>query len=185
MLVDDLLHTLRRVMANLDDIEGDVFDEDKSAAKKIHTLRREITALRRLITPLKRIVVGAAKAAGGYSEEDLTLYFDDIIDHIDKAADMLEESKETMEIYKDTDFVLSAEKTSRVLAVLTIIFALAMPATVIGTFYGMNVSLPGGSGDPGGTLLDGTYSTFLAVILASAVPAGIMYAYFRRLGWMA
>ena len=52
-----------------------------------------------------------------------------------------------MEIYKDTDFVLSTEKTNKVLAVLTIIFTLAIPSTVIGTFYGMNVNLPGGIED--------------------------------------
>ena len=34
-----------------------------------------------------------------------------------------------------------------VLAVLTIIFTLAIPSTVIGTFYGMNVNLPGGLDD--------------------------------------
>ena len=32
-----------------------------------------------------------------------------------------------MEIYKDTDFVLSNEKTNKVLAVLTMIFTLAIP----------------------------------------------------------
>ena len=185
VLVDDLLHTLRRVMANLDDIEDDVFDESKSVAKNIHVLRREITVLRRIASPLKRIVLGAAKNIASYSpEEDLTLYFDDVIDHIDKAIDTLEESKETMEIYKDTDFVLSTEKASKVLAVLTIIFTLAIPATVIGTFYGMNVSLPGGIVDAGGTSADGSYNTFFAVILASIVPASIMYLYFRKLGWM-
>lgn len=184
VLVDDLLHTLRRVMANLDDIENDVFDEDKSVTKKIHVLRREITVLRRVTNPLKRIVLGAAKNIATYSPDDLTLYFDDVIDHIDKAADMLEESKETMEIYKDTDFVLNTEKTSKVLAVLTIIFTLAIPATVVGTFYGMNVSLPGGIADPGGMISDGAYNTFFIAVLASIIPAGIMYFYFRKRGWM-
>lgn len=184
VLVDDLLHTLRRIMANLDDIEDDVFDEDRSATKKIHVLRREISVIRRLTSPLKRIVLGAAKNIAGYSQDDLTLYFDDVIDHLDKAADMLEESKETMEIYKDTDFVLNTEKTSKVLAVLTIIFTLAIPATVVGTFYGMNVNLPGGIGDTGGTIIDGAYNTFFAIIITSIALASIMYGYFRKLGWM-
>ena len=184
VLVDDLLHTLRRVMANLEDIENDVFDEDKSVTKKIHVLRREIMVLRRLTSPLKRIVLGASKTVTDYSPDDLRLYFDDVIDHIDKAVDMLEESKETMEIYKDTDFVLNTEKTSKVLAVLTIIFTLAIPATVIGTFYGMNVNLPGGINDPIGTIIDGTYNAFFILILSSIIPASIMYIYFRKLGWM-
>ena len=179
-LVDDLLHTLRRVMANLEDIEEEVFDDKRSAARKISVLRREIMLLRRIVNPLKRIVTEASGQVDRMSGSgDLKLYFDDVIDHLDKVMDALEESRETMEIYKDTDFMLSTEKTNRVLAVLTIIFTLAIPATVIGTFYGMNVELPGAAGQGGGSHL-----VFYTIILASTVPAAAMYAYFRRAGWM-
>ena len=94
----------------------------------------------------------------------------------------LEESRETMEIYKDTDFVLSTEKTNKVLAVLTIIFTLAIPSTVIGTFYGMNVNLPGGMGD--NSMIFGPFTSFIIIILASAIPAIMMFAYFKKLGWI-
>ncbi len=184
-LVDDLLHTSRRIIANLDDIEDGVFDETKSAARGISMLRREINMIRRIVHPLKRIVLEINKNIDKFSkteDEELTLYFDDVVDHIDKVLDSLEESRETMEIYKDTDFMLSTEKTNKVLAVLTIIFTLAIPATVIGTFYGMNVELPGGLNDPG--MVFGTYTTFIVVILASAIPAGLMFLYFRKLGWI-
>ena len=87
-----------------------------------------------------------------------------------------------MEIYKDTDFVLSTEKTNKVLAVLTIIFTLAIPATVIGTFYGMNIDLPGGSQTDWMVL--GPYTSFIFIILASAIPVVAMFAYFRNLGWI-
>ncbi len=178
-LVDDLLHTLRRIIANLDDIEEVVFDDKKSVARKISVLRREITMLRRIVNPLKRIVLETAKQVPRFSAtEDLTLYFDDIIDHVDKVIDTLEESKETMEIYKDTDFMLSTEKTNKVLGILTIIFTLAIPATVIGTFYGMNVNLPGGEE------VAGSYTSFIIIILASVIPAGLMFTYFKRLGWL-
>ena len=181
VLVDDLLHILRRIIANLDEIEEGVFDERKSSAKKISLLRREITLLRRIVSPLKRIVLETAKHMPRFSEtEDLTLHFDDVIDHIDKVIDTLEESKETMEIYKDTDFMLSTEKTNKVLAMLTIIFTLAIPATVIGTFFGMNVNLPGGIESEA----SGSYTTFIVVILASVLPAGVMFLYFRKLGWL-
>jgi len=87
-----------------------------------------------------------------------------------------------MEIYKDTDFVLSNEKTNKVLAVLTIIFTLAIPSTVIGTFYGMNVNLPGGIGDS--TMIFGPFTAFIIIIIASAIPAILMFAYFKKLGWI-
>ena len=143
-LVDDLLHTSRKIIANLDEMEDNVFDESKPVARSIALLRREINRLRRISVPLKKFVLEIAKNVKRFSDnsdDELALYFDDVIDHIDKVIETLEESRETMEIYKDTDFVLSNEKTNKVLAVLTMIFTLAIPSTVIGTFYGMNVYL--------------------------------------------
>lgn len=184
LLVDDLLHTVRRIIANLDDIEEGVFDDRKSMAREISVLRREITLLRRVVNPLKRIILETAiNVKKVLQTEELTLYFDDVIDHIDKVIDTLEESRETMEIYKDTDFMLSTEKTNKVLGVLTIIFTLAIPATVIGTFYGMNINLPGGMTD-GLESSPQSYLTFIVIILASILPAGLMFLYFRKLGWL-
>lgn len=185
VLVDDLLHTSRKIIANLDELEDRVFDETKPVARSIALLRREINRLRRIVNPLKKFVIEIAKNVKRFSEskdEELTLYFDDVIDHIDKVIETLEESRETMEIYKDVDFVLSNEKTNKVLAVLTIIFTLAIPSTVIGTFYGMNVNLPGGLED--NWVILGPFTTFIVVILASAVPAIMMFTYFKKLGWI-
>ena len=185
VLVDDLLHTSRKIIANLDEMEDRVFDEKKPVARSIALLRREINRLRRIVNPLKKFVLEIAKNIKRFSERDdqeLTLFFDDIIDHIDKVIETLEESRETMEIYKDTDFVLSTEKTNKVLAVLTIIFTLAIPSTVIGTFYGMNVNLPGGIGD--NSMIFGPFTSFIIIILASAIPAIMMFAYFKKLGWI-
>ena len=184
-LVDDLLHTSRKIIANLDEIEDRVFDETKPVARSIALLRREINRLRRIVNPLKKFVLEIAKNINKFShggEEGLSLYFDDVIDHIDKVIETLEESRETMEIYKDTDFVLSTEKTNKVLGLLTIIFTLAIPSTVVGTFYGMNVNLPGGIENNLDFL--GSYTMFILVILASAIPAMMMFAYFKKLGWI-
>ena len=185
VLVDDLLHTSRKIIANLDEIEDRVFDETKPVARSIALLRREINRLRRIVNPLKKFVLEIAKHVkrfSGSEDDELTLFYDDVIDHIDKVIETLEESRETMEIYKDTDFVLSTEKTNKVLAVLTIIFTLAIPSTVIGTFYGMNVDLPGGIGN--NSMFLGPFTTFIIVIVASAIPAIMMFTYFKKLGWI-
>ena len=185
MLVDDLLHTSRKIIANLDEIEDRVFDETKPVARSIALLRREINRLRRIANSLKKFVLEIAKNVKKFSEredEELALYFDDIIDHIDKVIETLEESRETMEIYKDTDFVLSTEKTNKVLGLLTIIFTLAIPSTVIGTFYGMNINLPGGIEN--NLMVLGPHTMFIIIILASSIPAIMMFTYFKKLGWI-
>jgi len=166
-------------------MEDIVFDEKKPVARSIALLRREINRLRRIANPLKKFVLEIAKNIKRFAEredEELTLFFDDIIDHIDKVIETLEESRETMEIYKDTDFVLSTEKTNKVLSLLTIIFMLTIPSTLIGTFYGMNVNLPGGIGDD--SMFLGQFTIFIIIILASVIPAIMMFVYFKKLGWI-
>ena len=133
--------------------------------------------------PLKRTVMDLSKQIQRLSVEDLTLYFDDIKDHLDKVVEALDESKETIEIFKDTDFMLSTEKSNKILAVLTILFTLSIPATVIGAFYGMNINLPGGTVS-GSANFWGEYSTFIVISIASVAPALVMIYWFIKEGWL-
>lgn len=183
VLVDDLLHMLMKVVGNLEDIEDAVFDDKVAVVKEISLLRREITTLRRVVFPLKRIVLEVTKDIQKFSDEDLTQYFNDVGDHIDKVLEVLEGSRETIEIYKDTDFMLSTEKTNEILAVLTILFTLSIPVTIIGTFYGMNMNLPGGI-QTGPWTFFGTYTTMIIVVLITIACTLIMLLYFRRVGWI-
>ena len=183
LLVDDLLHILLKLKGNLDDIEDVVFDDKHAAPKEIALLRREITTLRRIVIPLKRTVLDFSKDIQKFSEEDLTLYFDNVKDHIDKVIEVLDESKETIEIFKDTDFMLSTEKSNKILGVLTILFTLSIPATVIAAIYGMNVDLPGGIATGTATFF-GPFTSLIILIIIATLPAGIMIWYFKRQGWI-
>ena len=183
LLVYDLLHILMKIQGNLDDIEDVVFDEQSAVAKEISLLRREITTLRRLVFPMKRTILELSKEIQRLSEEVLTPYFDDVRDHIDKVIEVLDESKETIEIFKDTDFMLSTEKSNKILAILTILFTLSIPASIVAAFYGMNVNLPGGieTGQP--TFL-GEYTSFIILILIALIPLAVMIFWFKRQGWL-
>src|SRR5688572_26049607 len=175
-LVDDLFHILMKIIGNLDDIEDAVFDDKLVVVKEIALLRREIVLLRRIVSPLKRIIAEITNEIRKFSDEDLTQYFNDVEDHINKVLDLLESSRETIEIYKDTDFMLSSEKTNRILAVLTIWFTLSIPPVIVGTFYGMNINLPGGIEVGAWTFL-GTYTTLIIVLVISVGFALAMYMY--------
>ncbi len=179
-MTDDLLNVVRKVVGNIDDIEDVVFDEKSNAAKEISYIRRQITSLRRITIPLRRTLAEiTSRDIQRFSEENLADYFDDVRDHIDKAIDTIDESKETIEIYKDTDNMHATDKSNKILAVLTIIFTLSMPASIISSFYGMNVELP--VFDPA---FLGGYGTFVVAALASGSIALFMLLYFRKIRWI-
>ena len=128
-LVDNLLHILKKIIGDLDNLEESVFNDRKSDVKALSLLRREITSLRRIVVRLRRTMSDVTKDIQKFAEEDLMPYFADVEDRIEKIFEELEESKETVEIYKDTDFMLSTEKSNKILAILTIIFTLSIPTS--------------------------------------------------------
>lgn len=182
VLVDSLYPTLDRLQGNLDEIEDKVFDQRASVAVRLSLLRRVIADTRRIVSPLRRLSNDLMTKVKDYSSEDLSKYYSDVRDHVEKAWEVLEQAEETIEIYKDTDFVLSQELTNKVLAVLTVVFTLTIPASVIGGLYGMNVPLPGGL-NPGPFTFLGPYTTFVILMAASIAVAVGMVMWFRREGW--
>jgi magnesium transporter len=180
-LVDGLYTILDDVQASLDRIEAVVFDEVKSSAGAINSARKEIAILGRIMYPLGLYLSDLAKAQK-FSEEDLSIYFSDLRHKVGKASRVVDEMKEMVEIYKDTDFVTSSNRTNTVLSILTIIFTLTIPATVISSIYGMNVPLPGGS-VVGSTGFFGPYTSMILIYTVMLIPAFLMAWYFRRVGW--
>jgi magnesium transporter len=181
-LVDNLLLMSGKVLSNLEQIEEKVFDEKVDAVREVAEVRHNIANLKRTVFPLKRVIHELERTVTRYANEDAGVYFGDLTDQVDRVWSVLEECKETIDIYKDTDYIISSDRTNKILALLTIVFTLSIPATVLGTFYGMNVSLPGGQHAP--WTFFGTYTTFGVILAASLVPAAAMYLLFKRLKWL-
>jgi magnesium transporter len=183
-MVEGIFPILDSVQEKLDAIEATVFDEKKSSADAINRARRQIAILGRIISPLRLFLPEIAKAQKD-SEDDLSIYFSDINHKVGNASANIDEMKEMVEIYKDTDFVINSERTNAVLSLLTILFTLTIPATVISSIYGMNVPLPGGwnFGVTGPLDYFGPYTSLLFIVVAMLIPGLIMALYFRRVGW--
>ncbi|MEW6603618.1 MAG: magnesium transporter CorA family protein [Thermoproteota archaeon] len=184
ILTDELLNIVRKIVGNIEDIEDIVFDKQADAANEISYIRREVTMLRRIVIPLRRTLAEiTTKDVKRFSDQDLTLYFDDVNDHIDKVIETIEESKETIEIYKDTDFMHATDRSNKILAVLTIIFTLSMPVTILSSLYGMNVDMPILSESINQAFL-GRHTTFILIVIASTTAAGTMLVYFHKIRWI-
>lgn len=181
-LTKELTSPLQIILKEVDEAEDIVFDDKVSAVIKIGQLRQRIITLRRIIGPLRALLSDIEEKVTKFSSDNLKVYFENITDRVNKTWDTLEEARETVEIYKDADFTFSTEKTNKILSVLTIIFTMTIPATVIGTLYGMNISLPGGT-EAGNWTFWGKYTTMIVIFLLIAFPALLMVIYFRKKGW--
>lgn len=181
-LTKDLYPLSQAILQEVDEVEDVVFDDKSSAVFQVGQLRQKIIGLRRIIRPLRTLATDLEQKISSLSTIDMSVYLENIIHRVERTWETLEEARETVEIYKDADFTFSTEKTNKILSVLTIIFTLSIPATVVGTFYGMNIVLPGGV-EAGAWTFWGPYSTLFVIFIAAIIPALLMYSYFRRRGW--
>jgi magnesium transporter len=177
-----LMHMLEKVIFTIEQIEEKVFDDKIDAVREVTALRHNLANLRRTVLPLRRVIHDLEKKVRAFSHEDMATYFSDLSDSIDRSWAILEECKEVIEIYKDTDYIMSSDRTNKILSLLTIIFTFSIPFTVLGTLYGMNVHLPGGSDRPWTFL--GLYTTFYVVLASGCIQMAFMFILFRRLRWL-
>jgi magnesium transporter len=181
-LLDNALIMLNRIMSKMEVIEEKVFNEEEETVRDVTALRHDIASMRRIVFPLRRVIRELELKVAKLPDEELKVYFSDLTDKVEKVWSMLEACKETIEIYKDTDFIISSDRTNKILTVLTIMFTLSIPVSLIGTLYGMNIPLPGGLDHPLTFL--GRYTTLYLLLLASFTPSALMFLFFKRLRWV-
>lgn len=181
-MLEDVKRLIHGISIELDDLEDTVFDEEMSDAEPISRLRHKIMRLRRIMAAQKTVLQELEDIIDKFSDEQLQRYYNVNTNRSIKLWETVEEARETIEIYKDADFTSSQERTNDILAILTIIFTLSIPATVMGALYGMNILLPGGI-ETGPWMFFGQYTTLICIIIASATPALAMYIYFKKKKW--
>ena len=79
--------------------------------------------------------------------------------------------------------MLSTEKSNRILAVLTILFTLSIPATVVGDCCRNECKFTWWNRDWPCDLF-GPFTSFSLLVIAAILPAVIMIWYFKRQRWI-
>jgi len=171
----------KEVLEELDAIDDLVFDIRVSGAHKISQLRQKIVKLKRITGSFKRILQELAIDKSPQTL-DMTRYYKNLTNEANNLWDTLEEATDTIEIYKDADITVSTEKTNQILTLLTLVFTLTIPTTILGTFYGMNILLPGGI-ESGSWFFLGPYTTFYIIGGISIVTITAMLWYFKSKNW--
>jgi magnesium transporter len=178
-LVDYCLPILNKIGSNIERVDEETFAHPMPRAiREISILRRDVIAFRRIIWPMRAVVGSLKSKAARFTKEDMSVYWDDLVDHVDRIWDGLDEYKEIIEGLNDTHDSLASNHMNDLLRVLTILATIGTVLTVVASFYGMNIPLPGGS-NPGGSPY--SWAILLFVMLAMT---GAMLLYFRRKHWL-
>lgn len=149
----------------------------------ISVIRRNLVYFQTIIKPFISIFRHLEEGKYQPLNGDMRSYWSNVSDHIQNLSNRLEDNRELIEGISESNESLINSKNNEIIAFLTIIFTLSIPATIMGTFFGMNILLPGGI-ETGALTFWGPYTTFILIIIASIVPLLAMLIYFRIKRWI-
>lgn len=183
-LVDDCFPAINEITATIDRIDKDL--ENKQSQKtleEISATRRNLVVFHTMIKPV--LPLFSQLEEGKHKELNSTMqpFWGNILDHLRKILDRIEDNQELIEGISESSEFLLRSKTNQIMATLTIMFTLTIPATVIGTYYGMNIVLPGGINEDKTWYFWGPYTTFIIIAILSVIPLILMILYFKHKKW--
>ncbi len=181
-VLDSISEIVSSIMHELDEIEDKVFENYSSDTVQISAMRRKIIRLRRMLFNQNSILRELEANIDKLSGQKIARRYMASTNRSVKLLETVDEAAETIEIYKDADFISSQERTNQILAILTVIFTLVIPATTISTIYGMNIKLPGGI-ETGSWIFLGDYTTLIIMVVISFISGLLMWVYFKRKHW--
>jgi magnesium transporter len=153
MLLHNILDHITDAYMPILDYLGEQLDEIEDKALReptpevliaIAEKKRELLNLRRVVGPQREVVAQLTRGEVPFIRMETRAYFRDVQDHLVRTV-------ETVELYRDLvlgarDIYLSSisNNLNQIMKTLTIISVIALPLTVVTSFFGMNFeALPG------------------------------------------
>ena len=142
-ILDHLVDALNPILDYLQDALDELEDEAATnptpdLLARIAVKKRELLNLRRIIGPQREVLAQLTRGEVPFIRESTRIYFRDVQDHLTRAV-------ETIELYRDLvlgarDIYMSSvsNNLNQIMKTLTIISVIALPMTVISSFFGMN-----------------------------------------------
>jgi len=142
-LLDHYFPILDKICREIDDVEAKLFKEkERKILRDISFLQRDLIDVRRVIKPQLGIFKAIASEKEVKSDSTLDLYVQNIISKNIGIWNNLENHLETVGSLYETSNIMLSYKTNRAMKTLTVFSVILLPATLIASTFGMNISLP-------------------------------------------
>jgi magnesium transporter len=182
-LTDSFFPSVHEAQETLEHLEDEIITTpDESQLGDVLRLRRQVGPMHRIADDQREIFTNVRDVLdclpGLETNDDAAAAFGDISDHLRKIADLLEALRErligALQLYSS----MSDNRLNRVTERLTLVATIFLPLTFTVGFFGQNF----------GWLvrhIDGFGSFLLwGVLVGEIIPIALLYAVFRRAGWV-
>ena len=138
-LVDAYSPILDDMQDELDELEEEaVTNPTPELLPRIALKKRELLNLRRVIGPQREVLAQLTRGEVPFIRETTRIYLRDVLDHAIRAVEMIELYRDLVIGARDIYMSSISNNLNQIMKTLTIITVIALPMTVITSFFGMN-----------------------------------------------
>ena len=138
-LVDNYKPVTDEFRADIDEIEADVLSgEAKDLTPRLLAVRGELNTLRATVRPQREVATRLAHGESKIIRPLMQPYFRDLRDNLVRIEETATTQADQLLISFDLHLSRSDFEANEGIKVLTALTAISLPATIIGTWYGMN-----------------------------------------------
>jgi magnesium transporter len=175
VLVDHYLPIVDKVAEEVDELEEAVFADDaKDIHPRIIRIKRGISALRRIVGPQRDTILALTRDEFRAIPAELRPYLRDVYDRLARVTDLLDSFRDEIATLLELHVSITSNRLNEIIKRLTVIATIALPLTVVTSYYGMNVKLPEFGWSHG--------AWFVGGLLALTALVTWLYLKFKRLG---
>jgi magnesium transporter len=144
LMVDHYRPEVEKLESRLDTLEDCVFDGAGShMVRDILSLKRDLNSLRRVVLPQRDVVGRLARREFTFISDELAYRFRDVLDHLVRLSDEALFLQDRVTSILDAHLSNVSNRLNQQMKLLTLVTVIALPFTVLGGLFGMNVHLPG------------------------------------------
>ncbi len=144
VVVDSYFPHLDRFQDILDRLEDEIVKSPNATAiSKIHDIRVDLTLIRNALRPQRDMYGTLARLETPTFHRETGNYLRDVQDHMIRVLDTLDTYREVSTSLMEVGATLQANQMNQVIKVLTVLFTITIPLTIVTSAFGMNVGFPG------------------------------------------
>jgi magnesium transporter len=166
----------------LDDLEERALDKPTpDVLHQISRKKRELLNLRRIVGPQREVLAQLTRGEVPFIRLETRTYLRDVQDHLIRTVEMVEVYRDLVMGARDIYLSSISNQLNQIMKTLTIFTVIALPATIITSFYGMNFDAE--RVKVWGWILTHPSGFWVSVVIMVTLIAGLLYL-FRRNRWI-
>ncbi|MEU3306216.1 magnesium and cobalt transport protein CorA [Nocardiopsis sp. NPDC055551] len=177
-VVDDYAPAVAGLQEDVDEVENQVFSEEKGVSRRIYRLMREVIILQRAVDPLGEVLDELTERwerSKGETQGGLITYLRDVADHVSAIRERVDGFRQLLQDIMAVESSLVDQAQNEVMRKVSSWGGILVVPTLISSVYGMNIAP-----QPGFHWL----FTWPLTLAAMAMVSLVLYLIFRRNGWL-